>query len=391
MKKFKNEYLSYSRLKRYEQCPLSFKLIYIDKVPKDPSDALLFGSLIHTVLEKVYRWVIEEEYSGPIPENLIMDLYKDHWAQSGLSTFSLFQEGVEILRAYIHDNAIVDHRDILAVEKQFTLSIRDYGLLGYIDRVDRINDDTIEIVDYKTNRLIFTRDEVDADLQLSVYNMAARELWPWAKNVHLVFHLLRHSVRMHTERTQEQLDAARDYVLTLGKRTENATDYPPRLNHNCQYCDVRMRCSEYQQAIAGQIDMQKSDKNDLESVAKERERVARLAKILYARKEELERILKKHLEDRDTLELAGMQYRMTHSTKLSYPIAPTLKILSQYAGIEEAEAREKLMVLDKSRIDAFVKDLKKSMPSAAHRVLKAELETIADKDFTPRFYAKEIQ
>ena len=63
-----NSHLSYSRLSRYEQCPLSYCMHYIDKLQSEPGVPLLFGSLLHAVLEQLYRWVIREEHVGRIPE-----------------------------------------------------------------------------------------------------------------------------------------------------------------------------------------------------------------------------------------------------------------------------------------------------------------------------------
>lgn len=385
---FKNAYLSFSRLKRFESCPLSFKLHYIDRLKSAPGDPLKFGSLLHTVLENVYQWVIDEEYAGRLDEERALALYRSEWGKSGLAGLGLFQEGLAILNSYISENAMVDHRDILAVEQEFRLPVGDFEVLGYIDRVDRIDDETVEIIDYKSNRLLFTRDEVANDLQLSLYHMAAQQLWPWAKNIRLAFHMLRHSVKMQTERTEEQIDAAKQYIVSLARQTEGASTYAPQLNPNCQYCDHRQHCPAYQDAVAGKVEVLKSSKEDLESVAREREQVANLAKILYARKSELERILKAKLKDEDTLELAGMVYRMSHSAQLTYPVEPTLQVITELTDLDETDARDRLLVIDKSRVDALLKKLAKEMERPDHRMLKARLATIAKKKFSPRLYAK---
>lgn len=33
-----------------------------------------------------------------------------------------------------------------------------FTVLGFIDRVDRVDDETVEVIDYKTNRLLFSRE-----------------------------------------------------------------------------------------------------------------------------------------------------------------------------------------------------------------------------------------
>ena len=49
MAEFTNAPLSYSRLSRFEQCPLSFKLHYIEKRQSEPGLPLRFGKAIHAI------------------------------------------------------------------------------------------------------------------------------------------------------------------------------------------------------------------------------------------------------------------------------------------------------------------------------------------------------
>jgi len=388
-KHFKNDHLSFSRLQRFEQCPKSFELHYIKQLNSEPNESLRFGSLLHKVLERLFHWIIEEEYAGKLDEERLVNLFREEWPSSGLSGFALYEEGLSILKSYLRETPIIDHRDILAVEQEFRLQIGNYELMGFIDRANRIDDETIQILDYKTNRLIFTREEIDTTLQLTVYHLAAQKLWPWAKKIQLTYYLLRHGFQMNTERNEEQLDAAKNYILSLAKQIETAKEYPPKLNTNCQYCDHRSHCPAYQKAIEGHVEIIKSSPDDLEAVAREREHVANLAKILYARKAELEKILKAQLEEQETLELAGMVYRMSHSKQVTYPVEATLNVFQKMVGINEQEAREQLLVVDKAHVDTLIKQLGKSMKRPEHQMLKAELDAVAETTFTPRFYSKE--
>ena len=388
--KFINKHLSYSRLSRFEQCPLSFKLHYIDKLQAEPGDPLRFGKAIHAVLERLVREQVQAERVGVLSEDRVLELYGQAWAAEGMAGLELFEEGVEILQTFVREQGELDHRDVLAVEKEFRLPVGRFTVLGFIDRVDCIDEETVEVIDYKTNRLLFTRDEVDHSLQMSLYHLAARRLWPWAKKIRLTFHMLRHGIRMRTERTAEQIDAAVAYVETLGGMTEAATQFPPRLNPNCIYCDHRQHCPAYADALKGKRDVICESTDDLEAVAREREEVARLAKVLYARKKELEDVLKAHLEDRDEVVLAGVRYRMFAMTQLDYPFEPTLRVLTEATGRSRDEIAARLAAIDKKALDALLKELGKTTDRAQIRLLKAELETHADKRFSPRFWAKEV-
>jgi CRISPR/Cas system-associated exonuclease Cas4 (RecB family) len=297
-----------------------------------------------------------------------------------------------MLRAFVRAQGVVDHRDVLAVEKEFRLSAGPFSVLGFIDRVDRIDDETIEVTDYKTNRQLFTREEVDTSLQLSLYEIAVRRMWPWAKNVRLTFAMLRHGVRMTTARTEEQLAAALAYVETIGRMTESATDFPARVSGNCVYCDHRAQCPAYADALTGRRAVLGADPDDLEAVAREREEVARLAKIMYARKSELEGVLRQHLQGEDSLVLAGMRYSLTPTTTgVAYPTGKTLRVLQEKTGLAADELVERVAVIDKERLDTLLRDVAKTKDRSSANLLRAEVETLADRTISPRFTAKAVR
>ncbi|HRI07628.1 MAG TPA: PD-(D/E)XK nuclease family protein [Nannocystaceae bacterium] len=387
---FKNQHLSYSRLSRFETCPLSYRLHYIEKKQAEPGLPLRFGKTIHAVLERLIREVVDDERTGPLSEERAIELYREAWGAERLTGMDVFAEGLAILRRFIAEQGVVDHRDVLAIEKEFRLPVGPFEVLGFIDRVDWIDDETVEVIDYKTNHQLFTRDEVDTSLQMSLYEVAVRRLWPWAKKVKLTFWMLRHGVRQETTRTEEQLADALAYVETLGRQTETATEYPARLNTNCSYCDHRKQCPAYAEALKGKREFIVEDLADLEGVAREREEVARLAKALYARKEELEDILKAQLKERDELVLGGVRYRMFATTSLDYPLEPTLSLLADATGLSRDEVLGKLGAIDKKALDALLKSLGKKLDKPRVSLLKAELEAHADKRMSPRLWAKEV-
>lgn len=387
---FKNQHLSYSRLSRFETCPLSYRLHYIEKKQAEPGLPLRFGKTIHAVLERLIKEVVDDERTGPLSEERAIELYREAWGAEQLTGMDVFAEGLAILRRFIAEQGVVDHRDVLAIEKEFRLPVGPFEVLGFIDRVDWIDDETVEVIDYKTNHQLFTRDEVDTSLQMSLYEVAVRRLWPWAKKVKLTFWMLRHGVRQQTTRTEEQLADALAYVETLGRQTETATEYPARLNTNCSYCDHRKQCPAYADALKGKREFIVEDLADLEGVAREREEVARLAKALYARKEELEDILKAQLKERDELVLGGVRYRMFATTSLDYPLEPTLTLLADATGLSRDEVLGKLGSIDKKALDALLKSLGKKLDKPRVSLLKAELEAHADKRMSPRLWAKEV-
>ncbi|ACY13621.1 RecB family exonuclease [Haliangium ochraceum] len=382
--------LSYSRLSRYEACPLSYRLHYIDQHVADRGEPVRFGTAVHAALEHVVREHLAAERCGPLSHERVAVLWQNAWTESGLSGLSLFREGLALLHRFVREQGVVDHLDVLAVEQEFRITVGGFEVLGYLDRVDRVDDETVDVVDYKTNRQLFTRDELDGSLQMSLYQLAAQSLWPWAKKVRLTFWMLRHGVQQRTERTTEDLEATRRYVGTIGRAIDEASDYPARLNSNCTWCDHKQHCPAYAAALEGKRDVVCEDEGDLEAVARQREEVASLAKILYSRKSELERVLKAHLAEQDELVLGGVRYAMFHTRKRAYPLASTLAVLARASGLSEDALLARIAGVDNKALDALLKELTPSLGRAQARLVRTELEALASETHSPRLWARKV-
>ncbi|MGH7295668.1 MAG: RecB family exonuclease [Polyangiaceae bacterium] len=388
---FRNPHLSFSRLQRYEQCPLSFKLHYIDKLEAVPGEELTFGKAVHWALEQLVGEHAIDRRTEPLSTPHALDLWQVAWTNAGLTGVGLFGEGADMLRTFCQSEGTVDPRDVLAVEQPFEIPIGRFRVVGAIDRVDRIDDFTIRVRDYKTNRVVFTRDEVADSLQLSLYHMAAQAMFPWARTIELQYDMLRHDLKLRTSRTPEQLEAARRYVVAVGERTEAAAEYPARLNPNCAYCDHKAQCAAYAGALAGKRTHVAFDLADLESVAREREEVARIAKIAYGRKSELEEVLRAHLEQHDKLELGGVRYQLLPITSTEYPLEPTLRLLEEATGLPRMPLLGKLATVDKDALSKLLKEVGKRLPRPRTTMLRAEIEARATKTVSPRFSAKPVR
>jgi RecB family exonuclease len=388
---FSNAHLSFSRVSRYEQCPRSFKLHYVDKLTSTPGPELRFGKAVHWVLEQLVGEQVIDGKPGQLSMEHALSLWQRAWTAEGLVGVALFAEGEQILKAFVRSEGIVDPRDVLATERTFEIEIGPFRVIGAIDRIDYVDHETIRVRDYKSNRVIFSRSEVDESLQLSLYAIAVKSLFPWAKKVELQFDMLRHELKLKTSRTEEQLDSARRYIEAIGERTETSRDFPARLNPNCVYCDHRTQCDAYADALRGKREIVALDLTDLETVAREREEVARIAKIAYARKAELEDVLRSRLQGDEKLELAGVRYQLQNACSVEYPLEPTLRALEQATGLARADLVAKLATIEKDALQALLKDLGTKLPRPRVTLLKAEIEARAKKSFTQRFNAKEVR
>jgi putative RecB family exonuclease len=144
-----------------------------------------------------------------------------------------------VLAAYHRDNAD-DFRIPAALEFRFSIEVEGVQVSGVIDRMDRIPGGGYEIIDYKTSRRLPPKSRVDQDLQLSVYYLAAREIWG-IEPERLTLYFLLPGQRMTTFRTPAHADELKRRIATVAERIE-AGKFEPRQNPLCDWCDFQDRC-----------------------------------------------------------------------------------------------------------------------------------------------------
>jgi putative RecB family exonuclease len=383
--------LSYTLLSRFEQCPYSFRLHYKDELPSDPIPEVRFARCIRRVLERLLGWACFEKIPIEPSEAHADSLFRDAWSAEGLTGLGAFQEGVDLLHGFVRDCRHLDPKSVLALEQDFAVPVGAYNLIGTINRIDRADDETVEVIAYKTNRRLPTCEELDTSLQLSIYAVAAAQLFPWARSVRLTFWMLRQGIRLSTKRTPEQLDVARSYIQGLGDRINRGQDFPARLNPRCVHCDHRTQCAAYTEATTGEMPIPVGDPKDLKQVAVERQKLANVVKILTARKDVLDDVLRAELENRPAVDAGGVRYMLTNVARTEYPLQPTVTALLEATGIPRAELVERLGVVSKGALEDFIKGLASSLLKPNLLALKKKVEATATKSYSSRLCVHEVR
>lgn len=403
-KPFRNSRGSVSRVRTAEQCMRKFKRKYVDKIPEDPGFAGVFGTVCHSALEGVYNWIVEEEYEGIFPKKVLLDEWNRAYEESFISampeaTFDAYSEGRQIMNQYAEVTGEVDHSIILENEGEFWFDLPGFDgcqMMGYIDRVDRPDEETVYVEDYKSNFLMFTKEQVESDLQATIYTHAIKLRYPWAKRVTFGFNMLRHGVTLTTERTEEQIKAGLDYVAMMLRKTENGESYPASVNTYCGYCSYQHDCDEFKRAVReGSLDL--IDDSSIEEVARLRAVQANVAKDAYKKKEELDKRLKAHFEVNGPFEAAGVSFkwiktRKANSTK--YPKKLTLEVMEKLGLGDREKLEKRLLVVDPEKLGRYLSEtLKKreDMKPAEKRAVKEEVLSLAECGWTTRIDARAVK
>ena len=231
--------LSYSSMNTYETCPAKFKFQYEDRVPQGRSAALSFGDSLHRALHLFHNRPVPVAPSA----DELLEMLDACWVSEGFTNDSeerTYQDhGRQVLSQYHRENAD-DYRIPAALEFRFTIDVEGVALSGVIDRMDRIPGGGYEIVDYKTNRRLPPQARIDQDLQLSIYHMAAREIWGIEPERLTLYYLLP-GQRMTTVRTPRDVDELRRRIGVVAERIE-AGLFEPRQNPLCDWCEYQALC-----------------------------------------------------------------------------------------------------------------------------------------------------
>ncbi|MBI2238153.1 MAG: PD-(D/E)XK nuclease family protein [Actinobacteria bacterium] len=231
--------LSYSAINTYETCPAKYRFQYEDRLPSAPSPALSFGDSLHQALHLFHSRPV------PVAPSLaeLHDILEAVWVRDGFSDEPeermYLDHGRQVLAQYHRDNA-GSYRIPAALEFRFAVEIEGVQLTGIIDRMDRIPGGGYEIIDYKTNRRLPPRSVIERDLQLSIYFLAAGEVWGIEPERLTLYYLLP-GQRMTTTRTAGDADQLRRRIATVAERIA-AGKFEPRENPLCDWCDYQRLC-----------------------------------------------------------------------------------------------------------------------------------------------------
>jgi ATP-dependent DNA helicase UvrD/PcrA len=239
-------YISYSQLQTFTVCPLHYKLRYIMNLPSLPSAALSYGVTIHNTLRDFFLLILQ---NGKPKNGMILELLEKNWINQGYTSKQhekqTYEQAKEMLAGFARQT-LENPPNTLAVELPFNFMIDKLKAGGKIDRIDKLLDGRIEIIDYKTGQNVPTEKKARDDLQLSFYALAATEvkdgiLGKDPSDVLLTLYYLEADKKISTTRTRADLEKAKEDILTKVKEIETS-DFHCSHSIICKNCEYAMLC-----------------------------------------------------------------------------------------------------------------------------------------------------
>jgi putative RecB family exonuclease len=256
------DYLSYSAVSLYRQCPLKFFFRYVRGLPEETVAAsLAFGGAIHAAAEFHFR----ELMAGNEPPDLdtLLAVYQDEWRQRASDTIrfgkgetvnSLGRLADRMLRAFQACDLSQPAGRIIGVEEE----LRGRFAAGCPDVLARIDlltetDEALVVTDLKTSRSRWSREQLeDAGEQLLLYHSLVAELIP-DKPVQLQFAVVTKTKTpaadlLPVDVTPQRLERTKHVVQRVWRSIEAEVFYPAPSPLSCPACPFREACRQWPDA-----------------------------------------------------------------------------------------------------------------------------------------------
>jgi DNA helicase-2/ATP-dependent DNA helicase PcrA len=232
--------LSASDLTLYLTCPLKYKFARVFGIPQEPTINQRFGILFHNVLERFHTEPPEREEDGL---RVLNRLFESGWRRTGFGSsddeLQFRDRAREALRLYWERERLAEGEPVW-LEKKFDFKVGDHHVRGRVDRVDRLPDGDYELIDYKTGERK-SEEDLDSDLQLALYRMAAREAWGIEASTGSYYYVL-DADKVPAPTRPDDAERVERTVLQVGEGILGQ-DFEPRPSPAvCSWCDYRLIC-----------------------------------------------------------------------------------------------------------------------------------------------------
>ena len=208
-------------------------------------------SIVHFVI--FFKKIKDKE---KVTAENIAELLKINWIKAGYSGKSheqkAYEQAEKMLLAHA-EKSLAEKPNTIAIELPFNFWLnKKTGSLkvgGRIDRIDKLSDGRIEIIDYKTGQNVPNEKKLKEDLQLSFYALAASLikddlLHKSPDEIVLTLHYLEANQKFSTTRSKEELELAKEKILSLVEEI-STSEFLCTGGMFCKNCEYAMLCQSY--------------------------------------------------------------------------------------------------------------------------------------------------
>ena len=251
--------LSFTRFKAFNTCPKQYEYQFILHIPTRGSYTHSFGTSMHNTMLKFfqklqisYNHQQSSFFSASKDDNLLSsvswqelkEIYQsnwvDAWYENKKQKEEFFRKGLKELKKF-YDLHKKKWPNVMFLEKGFNLKIGDWRINGRVDRIDKLENNTVEIIDYKTGR---AKNKLQSDdkTQLFLYQWAVEEILG-LKVEKTSYYFFENNQKLSFQGKAKDIEKVKQKFSETGEKIKDS-DFTPSPGFHCQYCDFKEICDE---------------------------------------------------------------------------------------------------------------------------------------------------
>jgi len=233
--------INFTSLSMYLECPQKYKFHFVDElgsVYRQDRPYFSFNEGVHWALSKFFQ-------TENLAERTLPNLQKyleDGWLSKGFA--SKEEESDWKSQAYSVLERFYRTADIkvnpVYIEEYFRIPFGETVLSGRIDRIDKTGDD-YEIIDYKIAKIMPCIEDVENDLQLSIYQLACAKQYKFIPTM-LSLYMLNFDKKITVVKGPEHVMLTENKINGLVEKIKSDKNFQPTPNERCNQCDYNIIC-----------------------------------------------------------------------------------------------------------------------------------------------------
>lgn len=231
---FRENYISYSRIKTFKTCPKKFEFSYLCGLEDRAGKAAQIGSVVHKTLELYSGDVLEGRQAHDAAGIGTLCGYIDKAICECDTDVRLTPDDIRpCLNAFHSLNGDMAHT--VKLELRNECSINGYDFVSIIDRIDECDGKTT-LIDYKTGNPKYVR-----NMQLQTYAFALNEGDFEAHR--LEYQFLKTADTRKWKYTRKLHQDTYDWIFSNVETIERTSYFKPCRTPLCNYCAFQSICS----------------------------------------------------------------------------------------------------------------------------------------------------
>lgn len=249
-----SEPLSYSRISTYNECPLKFQLKYIQKIPEPAHWYFSYGKSIHAVLEKLPACHLGEDgqlyaSNDSLFPTSLSQLLAENWVSDGYADTNSQErkrrQALRVLTAFFPVFQATWQQTIYA-ERLINTDLDGIPFTGIVDRIDRVSDTVLRIVDYKSSKPRHASMLASHRFQVALYAAALAQdnAFSGQRFVLQTYYLKENLKAELSTGTEAYMDKSRQALIRTAHHILEG-DFRPKRSSRCISCDYNTVCPAF--------------------------------------------------------------------------------------------------------------------------------------------------